>query len=84
MEWIFDPLPPSGARNGGLPQDYVFEQNVDTFVREVLQNAHDQRLESSACSEVDFDLIQLTGQRKASFLEALQWRVLAGHLSGIA
>ncbi|MDW3217089.1 MAG: hypothetical protein R8F63_00640 [Acidimicrobiales bacterium] len=57
---------------------------MDTFVREVLQNSHDQRLPGASRSEVDFDLLQLSGERKAAFLEALHWETLRDHLSGIA
>jgi hypothetical protein len=84
LEWIFDPVPPSGAISGGAATGYVFEQSVDTFVREVLQNSHDQRLASAPRVEVDFDLINLSGDRKARFLEAIGWPELRSHLTGVA
>lgn len=42
--WLFDGLPPSGARRGGDPSEYVFRHDIESFVREVVQNANDQAL----------------------------------------
>ena len=44
LKWIFDPLPPSGAIQGGIPIAHVLgpDMGIDTFVREVLQNSLDQ------------------------------------------
>ena len=39
LDWIFDPLPPSGARVGGIPIAHVFRPTVDVFVRELIQNS---------------------------------------------
>lgn len=83
MEWIFDPVPPSGAIAGGSATQYVFDQDIDTFVREVLQNSHDQRLPNVGQAEVDFDLIQLTGEHRADFLQGMGWDELRLHLEGV-
>ncbi|MBI2378777.1 MAG: hypothetical protein HYV07_32580 [Deltaproteobacteria bacterium] len=42
VRWVFDRLPPSGARRGGDPSEHVFKHDLSTFVREVVQNANDQ------------------------------------------
>lgn len=85
MEWIFDPLAPSGSRLGGVPQAWVFEPELDIFVREVLQNSRDQRIKSSKRpARVKFSLMELSGTRKDAFLQALDWRSLKPHLTGVA
>ena len=43
IEWIFDPVPPSGAIQGGVPSSHVFTPDLDTFVRETIQNSMDQK-----------------------------------------
>ncbi len=82
-EWIFDPVPPSGALSGGDPVSYVFKPDLDTLVREVLQNATDQQT-SDAAVEVVFTFEELSGERRKEFLEALRWRSLSLHLEGVA
>ena len=56
--WIFDQLPPSGARRGGDPSEHAFRHDLETFVREVVQNANDQSL---GRPEVHFALMELSG-----------------------
>lgn len=76
-EWIFDVLPPSGARRGGDPSEHVFKHELDTFVREVVQNANDQRV---GLPKVDFTARELAGEDFKSFLEALRFQGLRAHL----
>ena len=81
--WVFDALPPSGQRRGGDPSEYAFNRTMDTFVREALQNANDQSLQTgSARAEVCFDLEELMGTQLENFLSALDWNVLRRHLRG--
>src|SRR4051812_47542223 len=69
LEWIFDPGPPSGAKTGGLAQAQVFEtSSIDAFVREVLQNARDQRRGEDPV-RVRFVLEDIDGNDYESFLE---------------
>jgi hypothetical protein len=75
--WVFDPLPASGARRGGDPSEHVFKHDLDTFVREVVQNANDQRV---AAPSVDFTLAELSGEGRKSFLDALDYKALEEHL----
>ncbi|MGD8862187.1 MAG: hypothetical protein PVI30_19400 [Myxococcales bacterium] len=75
--WIFDALPPSGARRGGNPAEHAFRHDLSTFVREVLQNANDQAV---AMPRVSFRLDTLTGERRQRFLQALGWKTLGPHL----
>ncbi len=78
-EWIFDTLPPSGARRGGDPAEHAFPRNIDSFVREVVQNANDQRLGSDP-AEVHFRFAELVGSDLDAFLEKLSWKTLEPHL----
>ena len=83
IEWIFDALPPSGARRGGDPASHVFRQSVRTFVREVVQNVTDQAI-ADGVPEVHFRFHELAGPELDSFLEALHWSSLEPHLQAAA
>jgi hypothetical protein len=82
-EWIFDALPPSGARRGGDPAEHALTRNLDTFVREVVQNANDQRIGDPA-PEVSFRFNELTGEKLEAFLGKLSWSTLEPHLRAAA
>jgi len=81
IDWVFDPLPASGARRGGDPAGHVFRQDVTSFVREVVQNANDQR---TGAPEFHFRFIELTGDKLARFLAAAAWPKLEPHLRAAA
>ena len=83
-EWIFDGVPASGARHGGLAQAEVFDKDVDTFVREVLQNARDQKRGEDAPVQVRFRIEDLEGPDLEAFLQNLGWNELRPHLESIA
>ena len=59
----------------------VFRPRLNTFVREVLQNCHDQRVGGGAVS-VRFTFRHLSGEAKARVLRAAGWEALAPHLEG--
>lgn len=84
LGWIFDPLPPSLAKRGGNPEEHVFSLSIDTLVREVLQNSHDQRLGVNEPVRVEFCLHDLKEEAKSRLLAAIDWDVLEGHLAGMA
>lgn len=79
--WIFDLPPASQARRGGDPSSHVFERDLATFVREVVQNANDQAI---AQPTVVFRILDLAGDALHEFLDALSWSTLAPHLSAAA
>lgn len=83
VKWIFDPTPPSGAKRGGLTTAHVIQPELDKFVREVIQNALDQRLEDQP-AVVRFRLYCLSGESREDFLAALGWEDLGKHISAIA
>lgn len=78
-EWVFDVLPPSGARRGGDPAAHAFARNLDTFVREVVQNANDQRIGDRA-PEVHFRFRELSGDALRAFCAKIAWPTLLPHL----
>ena len=82
--WIFDGLPPSRAKKGGNPEEHVFKLTLDTLVREVLQNCHDQKLNTDEPVRVEFRLHDFHGSERERLLEAINWDVLEGHLAGMA
>ncbi|MFW6052149.1 MAG: hypothetical protein ACODAU_13305 [Myxococcota bacterium] len=81
IDWVFDELPPSGARRGGDPSEHAFKHDLETFVREVVQNANDQAV---SYAFVRFTLIELEGEALARFQEAAAWPTLESHLRGAA
>lgn len=81
VRWIFDALPPSGARRGGDPSEHAFRHDLATLVREVVQNANDQAVGWPA---VRFELIALRDERLAGFQRAIGWDTLRPHLEGAA
>jgi len=81
LEWIFDPLPPSGAMQGGNASLHVFKPDLDTFVREVLQNSRDQRANGGTV-RVEFTFEELDGKAKEQFLKAIGWNQLRPHVAG--
>ncbi|WP_373070863.1 hypothetical protein [Gemmatimonas sp.] len=84
LEWIFDPVPPSGALSGGDPASYVFKPSIDTFVREVVQNSNDQR-GGEGMVDVTFALHEFTGGDAAdTALSAVGWNQLVTHLEAVS
>lgn len=83
IDWIFDPVPASGAVHGGLAQAQVFDNTIDSFVREVLQNARDQRM-SNEPVRVRFHLEELGSPDLEAFLEGIQWASLREHLDAVS
>jgi len=82
MDWIFDPPPPSGAIQGGVPSAHVFRPDLDTFVREVIQNSLDQIQDQLVTVRFVFELLE--GNLKEDFLNAIGWHHLREHIAGAA
>src|SRR5690349_20968213 len=83
LSWIFDPAPPSGSRRGGLANAQVFDPTLDSFVREVLQNSRDQRLNDNRV-DVRFTLTDVSGAELDMLLQAICWPQLREHLAATA
>lgn len=82
LEWIFDPLPPSGAMTGGNVTSHVFHPSLDILVRESLQNIRDQHLGGPV--KARFSLIHIEGTQKNAFLKSIGWTQLQPHVAGAA
>ncbi len=72
-EWFFFSGGPGSPRYGDDPTKHAVDHDTETFVREVLQNANDQKTDDEIPVEVNFRFITLTGEERSEFLEALQW-----------
>lgn len=59
----------------------AFNLSLPTFVREVIQNANDQRLGDP---EVHFRFHELSGDELQGFLDAIRWDELSAHLEAAA
>lgn len=84
LGWRFDPIPASGAITGGAAETFVFKPHLASFVREVLQNSHDQRA-GEAPVRVDFVFHEFspgTADRDA-LKTALGWAELRQHLEAV-
>ena len=79
IRWIFDELPPSGARRGGQVAEHAFGHELGHFVREVCQNANDQAIEAA---RIDLTLLELEGDALERLFTALRWDTLREHLAG--
>lgn len=84
LAWIFDPRLPSGARQGGAAASYVFGRDLNSFVRDVLQNSHDQKRDDVDTVTVLVRLHELDAKHAADFLDAMGWDQLRPHLAAVA
>lgn len=81
IRWVFDALPPSGARRGGDPAEHAFKRDIESFVREVVQNANDQ---AEFLPRITFRAHDLQGKALEAYLKAVGWDTLEPHLRGAA
>lgn len=72
--WFFFSGGPGAPRYGDDPTKHAVKHDTESFVREVLQNANDQRLGDGEPVKVRFRFLSLTGADKSDFLDALGWR----------
>ncbi len=73
MKWDF-PAQKSGITEyHDLPTKEALDSDLETFVREVLQNANDQGLDNDDPVEVTFEFHRLTDDDVDDFLETFRW-----------
>lgn len=72
-EWFFFDGGPGSPRYGDDPTKHAVEHDTETFVREVIQNANDERVSTDDPVRVDFELVELTGSERNEFLDDLGW-----------
>lgn len=82
--WCFRPAPSDGGRDYGNSNVWSFDPTLDTFVREVLQNARDAALPGGGAVQVTFRLIQLRGDALQEYRTTLGWVHLEAHLRASA
>jgi hypothetical protein len=88
--WFFFNGGPGAPRYGDDPTKHAVDHDAESFVREVIQNANDQRLANDDPVEIRFRFFSLSGPDREEFLDALGWetglrerlRVIAEHDSG--
>jgi len=80
--WYFRDKHPGEPRQGDIPTQHALEEDIETFVREVLQNANDAGIAGERPVEVYFRFVRLTGDELDAFKEAIRWEQLTGHLEG--
>jgi hypothetical protein len=78
--WGFSTIDPIDHRSGDDVAQYALEKELSVFVREVLQNSNDERLDESAPVRVRFDIKTLRDDELDDFLEALDWQTWERHL----
>ena len=83
LRWIFDHSPDSDAKQYGVPTSHIFKPDIDTFVREIVQNASDQRLLEDQPVTVRFSVIDFEGERLTTFLRAINFDSLHPHLQSV-
>lgn len=86
-EWYFDRLNQKNSRQGDIPTKHAFDADVETFVREVLQNANDAGpVDEGEPVRVTFRFRQLTaGDGLEEFNSAFRWdEQFRKHLEGAA
>jgi hypothetical protein len=71
--WFFFSGGPGVPRYGDDPTKHAVNHDTETFVREVLQNANDQRTDDDTPVEVTFRFDELYDDDKERFLDALGW-----------
>jgi len=72
--WFFFDGGPGAPRYGDDPTKHTVNHDTESFVREVIQNANDQRLPNDDPVEVRFRFLSLSGADRSAFLDALGWQ----------
>ncbi|MFC7233538.1 hypothetical protein ACFQMM_23170 [Saliphagus sp. GCM10025308] len=72
-EWFFFSGGPGAPRYGDDPTKHAVDHDTESFVREVIQNANDQRLDNDEPVEIRFRFLTLTGDEREGFLKRIGW-----------
>lgn len=84
VQWHFKNHGRFEAIKGGV-DSFAFKLNLDTFVREVVQNINDARVDQSTPAEAEFILEDFNGKNLTDLLNLIGWNSgLEDHLKGVA
>lgn len=84
-EWYFDKLNQKETRQGDIPTKHALDADIETFVREVLQNANDAGpVRKDEPIEVTFRFRHLRSSELDTFRKEFGWDDLLPHLEGAA
>ncbi|MDH5630396.1 MAG: hypothetical protein OEY96_09620 [Gammaproteobacteria bacterium] len=83
IEWVFDPAPPSGSRSGGSAAEYGFKGQIDTLVRETVQNSLDAGKLGENRVDIKYRFIELTDEKMQNFLDSIRWDSLRDNLESV-
>lgn len=81
-EWIF-PTPVAGRWSGGNANQFTVPPDLETLVRETVQNALDARRAPGASVFVRFRVVELAGSHRENFLKAIGFADLRPHLEAV-
>ncbi|MDJ1134504.1 helix-turn-helix domain-containing protein [Streptomyces iconiensis] len=83
--WYHRPEHADGGREMGNAATFAFDADVQVLAREIGQNSLDARLEHNGRPvRLRFTLHEITGEKLADFLAAVQWDELAPHYQAVA
>ena len=78
--WVWEPVPASGRRQGGKSAERLFQGGIDSLVRESIQNSIDARQDKKGIAEIGITLIELSGDQLKDFLAAIAWEDIRDNL----
>ncbi len=73
VEWSFRAVPPDQGRDYGNANVWSLPWDVNTLVREAIQNSVDAAIDRDAGVEMEFRIIRLQGAELTDFLRAIGW-----------
>ncbi len=84
FEWYWRPDPPDGGRTYGDAAGFAFPPGLKSLARECAQNSSDAKLPSEQTAELEFTVIELTGEPLETFKRAIRWEDMKPHLLAAA
>ena len=81
--WKFRPNPEDGERIGGDADGFAFDNgSIASLVREVIHKSYGQDMAGGPV-KISFDFLELKGQERKNFENAMDWEELERHLHGV-
>lgn len=73
-EWNFRPEPIDGGRDFGNANIWAIPWDINSLVREAIQNSLDAAINPQIGIDVEFSIIRLNGDELQNFLNAIKWK----------